>query len=300
MLASRIWLADGEKMYTIDTAETRKKWKRIAGYPKNLGKCVALLPEHATNKIAVCSLNTPHACLVDVELGKVEEMPDNKLAISATQDSSTGVNCVMMKTSSKLTFVHPNMWPYVTIEVPASLADVTHVACAKIGAADFFVCGGVGKTGRISRCHIVKHEGANEVAPMKHARSHHICIPLSANRILVAGGLVDYERPVILHVEIYDVANNTWFDAAPMLYPRYDAAAVLIDDGKSVLVFGGLLSTPIDMLKTAAERKNHQNQFVDAAEIYDIEANVWRFAPEYNLFVKFDSPRMCSLAPPKI
>jgi hypothetical protein len=294
MSTSRIWLADGEKMYTIDTAEKTKKWVRVKNWPKNLGKRIALLPQTYTNRIYICSLDEPVACLFDVELGTFEDTHD---ILPAKRESFTGDKCVFTERPESITLFDTNMWPKLDVELGPAYQ--TRQSCANIGNGTYFMCGGVRSTGRCARCHIITEKGAREVAPMRQARSHHICITLPNDRVMVAGGLVDYERPVILHVEIYDIKADKWFDAAPMMYPRYNAAAVLIDDGKSVLVFGGLLSTPKEMLRTEAEKKNHQDQFIDVCEIYDIEANVWRFAPEYNLFVTFNSPQMCAFAPPK-
>lgn len=98
------------------------------------------------------------------------------------------------------------------------------------------------------------------------ARSMHTATALSDGRILLAGGY--HQRPAdgstaatpLSSVQIYDPLNEIWFNAAPMLQVRARHAAVLLPDGR-VLVLGGMVTAP-----TAS------------AEFYSPATNTWSLA----------------------
>jgi len=79
-------------------------------------------------------------------------------------------------------------------------------------------------------------------------------------RVIVAGGtewLVDHWGPLD-RVEIYDDATRTWHAGAPLLVARSDHAAVVLHDGR-VLLIGG----------------NFGTKLLDSTELYDPRTNTW-------------------------
>ena len=92
----------------------------------------------------------------------------------------------------------------------------------------------------------------------------HTATALQDGRILVAGGFHVNEalRRQIqalpsTSVEIFDPANGTWFEAAPMGTARARHASVLLTDGR-VAVLGGFLTSDLD-----------------SVEIYDPSTDTW-------------------------
>jgi hypothetical protein len=89
----------------------------------------------------------------------------------------------------------------------------------------------------------------------------HSAICLTDGRLLVAGGWrhsgLPSSVPPLGEAQVYDPAANTWSRAASLKTPRAQHAAVLLADGR-VLVVGGLNHAPL------AE-----------AEIYDPRADTW-------------------------
>ncbi len=82
------------------------------------------------------------------------------------------------------------------------------------------------------------------VAPLAVCRWYHTATKLNDGRVLIAGGLppehepYPYTCPGNVPAEIYDPDADTWTPTAPMHYARWDAVAVLLADGR-VLVIGG-------------------------------------------------------------
>jgi N-acetylneuraminic acid mutarotase len=99
------------------------------------------------------------------------------------------------------------------------------------------------------------------------ARLDHTATLLSSGKVLVVGGQVG---PVpfssLASAEIYDPTTNSWSAAAPMIVSRAGQSAILLQDGR-VLVVGGI---------TVAVREGglFPNIATDA-EIYDASANRW-------------------------
>jgi hypothetical protein len=98
---------------------------------------------------------------------------------------------------------------------------------------------------------------------MRVPRAGHTATLLSDGRVLVAGGYAAGESEsnpmgLLVDAEVYDPATNAWAATAPMLTRRSDHAAVLLGDGR-VLVVGGTAVT-------------------DAVEAYDPRIASWRAA----------------------
>ena len=78
--------------------------------------------------------------------------------------------------------------------------------------------------------------------PMKHARWGHSAVLVGTN-VLVAGGFTvrsGQSELALTSAELYDPVAKTWTEVAPMTDPRGGHAAVVLKNGK-VLVVGGLL-----------------------------------------------------------
>ena len=66
---------------------------------------------------------------------------------------------------------------------------------------------------------------------------------LGDGRVLVAGEQQHAAPPVVSSAELYDPASGTWSSAGDMTTTRYHQAAVLLPDGR-VLMVGGLTDIP--------------------------------------------------------
>lgn len=106
---------------------------------------------------------------------------------------------------------------------------------------------------------------------LRSARAGHTATLLREGRVLVAGGIFDRQmdgpdapvKPAAVHsVEIFDPATGEWTYAAPLTRGRRDHSAVLLGDGR-VMVVGG-------------ETTFHHVALVGGtAEIYDPAADTW-------------------------
>lgn len=100
------------------------------------------------------------------------------------------------------------------------------------------------------------------------ARYQHTATPLLNGCVLVAGGFHISPRADLAvsdlpqaSVQIYDPRQNAWFDVAPLQTPRARHAAVLLPDGR-VLVLGGYSLNPLATV-----------------ELYDPRTDRWSHVP---------------------
>ena len=100
--------------------------------------------------------------------------------------------------------------------------------------------------------------------PMPGARAHAGAVAGDDGRIYVFGGVATYQRlfAALDVMEVYDPTSGEWSLAAPMPSARHCMAAVATDLGQ-VIVIGG----------------EHEEQFLDVVEIYDIATNSWTAGP---------------------
>ena len=94
------------------------------------------------------------------------------------------------------------------------------------------------------RCDVGGAAGWRRTGDLHHRRAFHAAVMLSDGRVLVAGGQgpdgaarghLDHELD---SVEIWDPVSETWSVAAPLRLARVQASAVLLADGR-VMVLGG-------------------------------------------------------------
>jgi N-acetylneuraminic acid mutarotase len=105
------------------------------------------------------------------------------------------------------------------------------------------------------------------LASMAQARAVHTVTALKNGKLLVAGGASDdYGASPLKSAELYDPAAKTWTSAGEMSTPHWGHAAVLLDDGR-VLVVGGCSTeyTFSCMLGTGAD-------------LYDPQSGSWKVA----------------------
>jgi N-acetylneuraminic acid mutarotase len=108
--------------------------------------------------------------------------------------------------------------------------------------------------------------------PMKHARWGHSAV-LVGTQVLVAGGFTvrsGQSELALSSAELYDPVAKTWTEVGPMTDPRGGHAAVLLKNGK-VLVVGGLL--PVG---TGADAD------LAYCELYDPTAKTWSVTGNMN------------------
>jgi hypothetical protein len=98
------------------------------------------------------------------------------------------------------------------------------------------------------------------VAPMAEARTQHSATLLKGGKVLVVGGVTGevWTGHDIASAELYDPCANTWSSAGSLAEARNGHSAVVLRDGR-VLVVGGV----------------RDGWSVVSAEIYDPESNVW-------------------------
>jgi N-acetylneuraminic acid mutarotase len=102
---------------------------------------------------------------------------------------------------------------------------------------------------------------------MAATRIDHTATLLPSGKVLVAGGLVmPFPSPSLASTELYDPATNAWSLAAPMIESRTRHTAILLRDGR-VLVVGGLTVTLRDGALFPSQ--------LTSAEIYDPKADRW-------------------------
>ncbi|HEX3630483.1 MAG TPA: kelch repeat-containing protein [Candidatus Dormibacteraeota bacterium] len=108
-------------------------------------------------------------------------------------------------------------------------------------------------------------------ASMHEARVNHTATLLPDGRVLVAGGhpaLAVNPANNLMSAELYDPTTSTWTEAAPMPSPRADQAAVLLRDGR-VLVVGGVdqfFHWPLGSAPSVG---------LSTAVLYDPASNAW-------------------------
>jgi len=74
---------------------------------------------------------------------------------------------------------------------------------------------------------------------MRALRMKHIAARLPDGRVLIAGGSLDWQEDRVSNsAEFYDPALRTWNAAPPMMIPHADHAAVLLEDGRLMVVGG--------------------------------------------------------------
>lgn len=96
---------------------------------------------------------------------------------------------------------------------------------------------------------------------MSTARAGHTTVKLLDGRVLVAGGFDLTQSPGSLSgTEIFDESTSTWMISGSMNRTRYDAAAVVLLDGR-VLVCGGIST----------------DGFTNTAEVFDPALGTWRY-----------------------
>ena len=101
------------------------------------------------------------------------------------------------------------------------------------------------------------------------ARAYHSATLLPNGKVLVAGGYKGngyYDTESFNTTELYDPATGTWSTAAPLITPRDKHSALLLPDGR-VLVVGGESTTSPGGIQ--------QRTFPTAAEIYTPATNSW-------------------------
>lgn len=106
--------------------------------------------------------------------------------------------------------------------------------------------------------------------PMPSGRWGHSAVTLSNGQVLISGGsairssgTVMALRTAVLFTETAD--GGTWAEAAPMTDARTGHAAVVLQDGKKVLVCGG--TTPVGAADDPA---------LAFCEVYDTDAKTWK------------------------
>lgn len=96
---------------------------------------------------------------------------------------------------------------------------------------------------------------ATATASMAEARWGHICVALSNEAVLVAGG-IGLSNQAVSSAEIFHPGRGEWRQAAPMLAARTGASAIRLADGR-VLVSGGRVDgrpvTSMEMYDPAKE-----------------------------------------------
>ncbi|MEO7433049.1 MAG: Ig-like domain repeat protein [Dokdonella sp.] len=96
---------------------------------------------------------------------------------------------------------------------------------------------------------------------MHSARYSHTATLLPSGKVLVVGGIGNFNPIHLKTTELYDPDSNSWSDAAPMTSGRYSHTAVLLPSGK-VLIVGGY----------------NGGIFQVGAMLYDPASNSWSIA----------------------
>jgi Galactose oxidase, central domain len=107
---------------------------------------------------------------------------------------------------------------------------------------------------------------------MIHPRINHVAVQIPDGRVLIIGGDNN-----ILETELYDPDTNSWrLTKGKLNITRAGSTAVLLQDGKGVLVIGGtrdedIYAAPTDELGT------------NTAEIFDIATERWKLVKSMQL-----------------
>lgn len=143
------------------------------------------------------------------------------------------------------------------------------------GAGDVLVAGGgagtiTGSTGlATSERWDFRHMTVSPGPTMSTARSLHVAVTLTDNRVLIIGGS-DSTGAILSSCEIYDPTTNLFTPAAPMSTPRMLHAACRLADGR-VMVAGGASALDVVNLSVSALR---------SVEIYNPVTNTWAGGPD--------------------
>jgi len=104
--------------------------------------------------------------------------------------------------------------------------------------------------------------------PMPAGRWGHSAVTLSTGQVLISGGSAVRSSGTVMALRsalLYDEEDGTWTDAAEMTDARTGHAAVVLQDGKKVLVCGG--STPVGTADDPA---------LAFCELYDTDTDKWQ------------------------
>jgi N-acetylneuraminic acid mutarotase len=105
----------------------------------------------------------------------------------------------------------------------------------------------------------------SQAASMRTRRTSPAGTRLADGRVLIAGGFDHPAAQVMLaSAEAYDPMNDSWSSAGMMTQPRAGATAILLGNGK-VLVVGGMPTFSVGVS--------------DTAELYDPQTNEWSAVP---------------------
>lgn len=110
-------------------------------------------------------------------------------------------------------------------------------------------------------------------ASMHVARAFHTATLLPDGRVAIIGGVeqINQRYVALADVELYDPTRNTWSIAAPEPRPRGMHAAVLLNDGR-ILILGGSGSRPVAARPGALATQN-------SVDLYDPSTNSWSLLP---------------------
>lgn len=155
---------------------------------------------------------------------------------------------------------------------PMSAPRCVHTT-TQLASGDVLVTGGIDwLTNEVRRtAEVYDHQTGrwSSAGTMHTPRFGHSAVRLTDGRVLVMGGHNDYPgfEPVVADAEIYDPASGEWRQVPPMHTARRSFRAVLLEDGRVLVVAG------------ASGSRNAARQLADC-EIYDPDANQWhRTAP---------------------
>lgn len=190
-------------------------------------------------------------------------LPDGTVyAVGGFDDSNNVLNSLILYNYTT------NTWTtaVATLSVPRSRVASTALADGRI-----FVAGGIDATttGVYGIVEISNNDYTQfiTVAPLAQPRAASNAVLLQDGNALVMGGRNTVESLDFAYsiVQLYVVANDTWVTRASMHYPRWGASAVVLADGRVVVVGGcdGALG-------------------VGAMEFYSPAANTWAVGPTMN------------------
>jgi hypothetical protein len=80
------------------------------------------------------------------------------------------------------------------------------------------------------------------------SRTNHVCVALQDGTILITGGYAS-KTGILNSAEIYHPDTNTWTETLPLLSARRSASAVLLKNGKALIVGGEAGGRVIDTLE---------------------------------------------------
>lgn len=146
-----------------------------------------------------------------------------------------------------------------------------------------WVVGGFGRSGRALATTEIFDPQTGSWSPgpsLSEARANHVAVSLPSGRVLIAGGGLDNNvggpsgRGILASAVLFEPNEGRLVPIAPLAEGRSHAAAILLDDGR-VLVIGG-----------SSGLHTTQPSFGDAlgtSEIYDPAAGLWSPGPSLNI-----------------